>query len=153
MRKGPIQAGSLILLAAGLAACGGSSGSGAAAPSQSPSAQQSHAVDSATSGSAASGSGTSAASGRSKLPTYHPATVLSHTAHHVQLKSSASVTQITAFYRKHLVQGGWKVTVVVRRPDIGKFVAWRGSTGVTVVINTAGPVGTMVSVSNYRRGG
>jgi hypothetical protein len=45
------------------------------------------------------------------------------------------------------------VTVAVRRPDIGKFVAWRGSSGVTVVISTAGPVGTMVSVTNYRRGG
>jgi hypothetical protein len=66
MRKDAIQAGSLILLTAGLAACGGSSGSG-----------------------------TSAASGSAKLPTYHPAAVISHTAHHVQLKSSGSVTQIT----------------------------------------------------------
>lgn len=45
------------------------------------------------------------------------------------------------------------MTVAVRRPDIGKFVAWRGSNGVTVVINTVGPVVTMVSVSSYRRGG
>ena len=42
--------------------------------------------------------------------------------------------------------------VTVEHPGVGKFVAWRGSQGTTVVINTAGPEGTMASDSTYPQG-
>jgi hypothetical protein len=86
------------------------------------------------------------------LPRYQPSTVLDQSPHHLQLRSSASVAEITAFYRKALDHGGWKVSVTVARSEVGKFVAWRGAQGTTVVINTAGPAGTMISVSTYQRG-
>ena len=166
VRKTAMRAAGLLVLSAMVAACGGGTAP-AAAPSVSPatgstsgsppgSAPSRASQDSQNQGSQnqdqGSGQAVSSAGSSRALPRYQPLTVVNQSPHHLQLRSSASVADITAFYRKALDTGGWKVSVSVQQSEVGKFVAWRGGQGTTVVINTAGPVGTMISVSTYQRG-
>jgi hypothetical protein len=85
--------------------------------------------------------------GSGTVATYQPSSVIRQAPGHLQLSSPDSVTKISAFYDSALA--GWTIVSSKKNPFSTNVTARRGNQGVTVSINTAGPAGTMISVSTY----
>ncbi|HVB45895.1 MAG TPA: hypothetical protein VNF47_24740 [Streptosporangiaceae bacterium] len=143
MSRGAALAAMAVLTAV-LSACGSGGGGTSASPAPASSASPSSAPGTPAESGSAAPSRTSGS-----LPVYQPSVLVSKTANHVQLTSTSSVEQVTAFYDKALSEGGWTVISASKSAFSTSITAKRGTTGTTLSITAAGPAGTTISISTY----
>jgi hypothetical protein len=141
----------VALLAAGLAACTVNTAPAASpagtATANAPASHAPAANSPATPASRASDTAAGQAA-TGKLPDYRPSTVVSESGTTTVLRSPDSVTQVGAFYRSALANGGWDTTSSSMGSFHASFTAHRAGEGVSVsVYPRLG--GSGISVSQY----
>lgn len=130
-----------LALAAGVGACS-TGGGNPAAPALSPSSATPSAASSTAAARTVARAGTAAGS----LPAYQPSKVVSETSGGTELSTADSVSKVTRFYENALKDGGWRVVSTAKTAAKTTIVAMRGRNGVGILISSAVPAGTSISV-------
>ena len=77
---------------------------------------------------------------------YQPSKVVSETSGGTELSTADSVSKVTRFYENALKDGGWRVVSTAKTAAKTTIVAMRGRNGVGILISSAVPAGTSISV-------
>jgi hypothetical protein len=132
-----------LTLAAGAGACSASGGYLAPPALSATSATPSAAATLSTAAArTAARPGTAAGS----LPAYQPSKVVSEASGHTLLSTADSVSKVTRFYENALKDQGWRIVSTAKTAARATIVAMHGTRGAGILISSAGPAGTSISV-------
>jgi hypothetical protein len=154
----------VVVVAAGLAACGGSGGGAKATTTvtQTAAASSSTASPTATASSSAAAASTATSSaaaaapaptkaktaGNGTVPDYKPSSVVSKRLHATVLRSPDSVTKIGTFYSGALAKGGWTLRASSKSSYHANFTAHRANEGVNISVYPRGS-GSGITINQH----